>query len=86
MRRERVLQEADTMITMYNNQPDKATIRAVAKAIGVSKTTVHKDLREILPSLSSEKSDTVNKILSINKQERYVRGGIAHAKLVKLAK
>ncbi len=53
------------------------TVRACAKAFGISKSTVHKDvserLREYAPSLHRE----VRKLLDKNKEERHIRGGKA---------
>ena len=46
-----------------------ATVRQTAKQFGVSKSTVHKDVTERL--------ETINKTLDINKSERHIRGGLA---------
>ena len=55
----------------------KSTVRSTAAAFGISKSTVHKDisvrLARIDPALHSE----VEKILSLNKSERHIRGGNA---------
>ena len=42
---------------------NKATVRATAAAFGVSKSTVHKDLTEYLPKISSGLYAEVRKIL-----------------------
>lgn len=55
----------------------KATVRAAAKAFGVSKSTVHKDLTEKLPHISSGLYKEVKNILEKNKRERHIRGGMA---------
>lgn len=55
----------------------KATVRATAKAFGVSKSTVHKDLSERLPKLSPALYVRVKAILEENKRERHIRGGLA---------
>ena len=68
-----------------------STVRATAKAFGISKSTVHKDLTERLPELNSRLYAKVRKVLEKNKQERHIRGGLAtkhkyemqHAKSVK---
>ena len=56
---------------------NNATVRQTAKAFGISKSTVHKDVSDriavINPSLAAE----VRKILDINKSERHIRGGLA---------
>ncbi|MGN0595183.1 MAG: sporulation transcriptional regulator SpoIIID [Hominimerdicola sp.] len=55
----------------------KATVRATAKAFGISKSTVHKDLSERLPKISPELYKQVKEILEENKRERHIRGGLA---------
>ena len=55
----------------------KATVRAAAVAFGVSKSTVHKDLRERLPTVNPGLYRQVQVILDENKAERHIRGGIA---------
>lgn len=54
-----------------------STIRETAKHIGVSKSTTHKDLTERLPRINLALYEQVNNILEKNRQERYMRGGIA---------
>lgn len=54
-----------------------STIRATAKALAVSKSTVHKDLTERLPQLDSILHEKVRKVLDVNKEERAARGGVA---------
>jgi putative DeoR family transcriptional regulator (stage III sporulation protein D) len=56
---------------------NNCTVRAAAKKFGVSKSTVHKDMTERLPSLSESLFDEVRKILEENKAERHIRGGMA---------
>lgn len=55
----------------------KATVRAVAKRFGISKSTVHKDLSERLPALNHTLYEQVKAVLDQNKAERHIRGGIA---------
>ena len=55
----------------------KTTVRATAAEFGVSKSTVHKDLTEQLPKLSSALYSEVRKILEENKEQRHIRGGLA---------
>ena len=54
-----------------------ATVRAAARVLGVSKSTVHKDvtvrLKEISPALHKE----VMRVLMLNKAQRHIRGGEA---------
>lgn len=55
----------------------KATVRATAKAFGVSKSTVHKDLTQVLPMLSPSLFKKVKAVLEENKEQRHIRGGMA---------
>ncbi len=54
-----------------------ATVRACAEAFGVSKTTIHKDMRERLPELSPAMARQVDAVLNKNRAERHIRGGQA---------
>lgn len=54
-----------------------ATVRTTAKHFHVSKSTVHKDLTERLPTCNFELFKMVRKILDQNRDERHIRGGIA---------
>lgn len=53
------------------------TVRALAKATGYSKSTVHKDLTERLPNVDVSLSEEVAKILAYHKSVRHLRGGEA---------
>lgn len=53
------------------------TVRAVAEAFGVSKSTVHKDLTERLYQINPGLAKQVKAVLEINKAERHLRGGEA---------
>ena len=55
----------------------KATVRGAAKAFGISKSTVHKDVTERLKSISPSMALEVKKILEENKAEGHIRGGEA---------
>ena len=54
-----------------------ATVRACAEVFGVSKTTIHKDMRERLPELSPSMARRVDAVLRKNREERHIRGGQA---------
>ena len=54
-----------------------ATVREVAKLFGVSKSTVHKDLTDRLKVLSQPLYEIVKNVLSKNRSERHIRGGMA---------
>ena len=54
-----------------------ATVRQTACQFGISKSTVHKDVTEILRQVDSAMYIKVREILEVNKQERHLRGGEA---------
>lgn len=54
-----------------------ATVRACAERFGVSKTTIHKDMRERLPQIDSALAGRVDAVLRRNRAERHLRGGAA---------
>ena len=56
---------------------NKATIRQVAKAFDISKSTVHTDVTKKLKKIDTELYIEVSKILEQNKAQRHIRGGIA---------
>lgn len=67
----RVLQAAEHILDTG------ATVRACAEKFGVSKTTIHKDMRDRLPGLDEKLSARVDAVLRKNLQERHLRGGEA---------
>lgn len=54
-----------------------ATVRVCAEKFGVSKTTIHKDMRERLPKLDRTLAGRVDAVLKKNLEERHIRGGMA---------
>ena len=62
---------------------NRATVRAAAKKFGISKSTVHKDLQDRLPSLNQSLYAQVKEVLDENKAQRHIRGGIATRKKYK---
>lgn len=54
-----------------------ATVRMAAQKFGISKTTVHKDIRERLQNYSATLASEANEVLDENKAERAYRGGLA---------
>lgn len=58
----------------------KATVRQAAGVFGVSKSTVHKDMTERLPSINKQLAKKIKAILDFNKAERHLRGGEATRK------
>ena len=71
---ERVIDVADYLLKTG------CTIREVANAFCVSKSTAHKDLSERLPLIDKEKYAQVSAALDGNWAERYLRGGEATRK------
>lgn len=68
---ERVLKEAEYILR------NGATVRAAAKAFGVSKSTVHHDVTVKLRDLDEYLYEKVRKTLDVNLSERHIRGGLA---------
>ena len=56
---------------------NRSTVRAVAREFGISKSTVHKDVTQVLKSVDINLYERVKEILEINKKERHIRGGEA---------
>lgn len=56
---------------------NRATVRAVARVFGVSKSTVHKDVTQTLKNVDIDLYERAKDILEINKSERHIRGGEA---------
>jgi putative DeoR family transcriptional regulator (stage III sporulation protein D) len=67
--RRRVLYQAKVMLE------DKLTVREVAKIIGLSKSTIHKDLTEKLKLIDEDLFDEITNLLEYNKNIRHIRGG-----------
>lgn len=58
----------------------QATVREAARAFGVSKSTIHKDVTERLPRINPQLAAHVKQVLEFNKAERHIRGGEATRK------
>ena len=54
-----------------------ATVRTCAAQFGVSKTTIHKDMRQRLQRQSPGLAAEVGQVLDRNLRERHIRGGQA---------
>ncbi len=65
----RVLKEANYMIET------EKTIREIATIFGVSKSTVHKDLKERLWKIDTKMYSEVSSILQYHIDIRHIRGG-----------
>lgn len=67
----RVINEAKYMIET------KQTIRQIAKEFGVSKSTVHKDLKERLRNINYSLFKEVSTIVKNHLETRHIKGGQA---------
>lgn len=54
----------------------RETVRVLAKMTGYSKSTVHKDLTERLPTIHEGLADQVKEILAYHKAVRHIRGSV----------
>ena len=68
---ERVLQCAEYIVATG------CTVRACSAHFSVSKSTVHKDVSERLKYIDADLYEEVRKVLTVNLNERHIRGGIA---------
>lgn len=64
------------MLANYLIEND-ATVRAAANRFGISKSTVHKDVTQVLPRVNKALYQNVKQVLDKNKRERHLRGGEA---------
>ena len=55
----------------------RTTVRSVAKHFDISKSTVHKDITQVLKRVNRSLYYQTKEILEINKRERHIRGGEA---------
>ena len=62
---------------------NNATVRTAAKAFGVSKSTVHKDITQRLRRCNRALYAQVKRVLDTNKAQRHIRGGLATRKKYK---
>lgn len=58
----------------------RSTVRSVASEFGISKSTVHKDVTQILKKVNFELYKAAKEVLETNKMERHIRGGEATRK------
>ncbi len=56
---------------------NNATVRQAAKAFGVSKSTVHKDIVDRMEYINPSLASQARVVLEQNKAERHIRGGMA---------
>lgn len=72
----RYIEERAIEIAYYITEQN-ATVRQAAKAFGVSKSTVHKDITERLVQINPTLASQARVVLDTNKSERHIRGGLA---------
>lgn len=73
---ENSLEERAVQLARYMVEHN-ATVRQTATVFGISKSTVHKDLTERLPSINHALAEQARQVLDVNKAERHIRGGMA---------
>jgi len=56
---------------------NKSTVRETAKKFYISKSTVHKDIVERLPTFNRNLYLAAKRVLDENKAEKHLRGGLA---------
>ena len=56
---------------------NKSTVRTTAAYFGISKSTVHKDVTQVLIHVNKSMYLAVKEVLDQNKSERHLRGGEA---------
>ena len=66
--KQRVLEIAEIFLS------ERSTVREVAKKVGCSKSTVHKDLTERLPEINAQLFARVRELLEYNKSISHIRG------------
>lgn len=65
----RVLEEGEYILNTGK------TVREMASCFGISKSTIHKDLRERLLEIDCKMYEKVSKILQYHMEVRHIRGG-----------
>ena len=65
----RVIEEGKYMLSTGK------TVREMAKVFGISKSTIHKDLRERLLEVDKDMYNKVSNILQYHMDIRHIRGG-----------
>ena len=70
------VEERATLLGEYIIE-SRATVRLAAKKVGISQSTVHKDVSQRLRTLNPALYREVKEIMEHNKSERHLRGGLA---------
>lgn len=70
------MEERACLLAVYIIE-NNATVRSAAKEFGISKSTVHKDLQDRLPTFNRPLYLQAKVVLDENKAQRHIRGGLA---------
>lgn len=54
-----------------------ATVRMAAAVFGISKSTIHVHMTQVLPDINTVLYESVRTVMEKNKAERHLRGGVA---------
>lgn len=54
---------------------NQATVRKTSSILGMSKSTIYRDITFILPRVNKKLYEKVRYVLDANKAERHIRGG-----------
>lgn len=73
---ERVMEATNIIL----DNPDE-TVRSIAKNLGVSKSTIHKDLADRLPNIDPNAFEQVKAILEEHWNYKHIKGGEATRQL-----
>ena len=68
---EEIIKNADLFLS------EKSTLREVAKKLGMTYQTLHNRLTKNLLAIDAQKYEEVRKVLDSNREEMYIKGGMA---------
>lgn len=77
--RKRQLEKRALMVGKYISR-ECCTIRQASAALGIARSTLHKDIRDRLPFIDSSLYNVVDYILKDNKEEAPRRGGQSYSR------
>lgn len=72
--REQIKNEARWMLA------HKGTVRSTGKEFNIPKSTIHKHMTDVLPTIDPILAVQIFNLLGINKAEKHIRGGAATSK------
>lgn len=71
VKRQQIVNEANYIVETG------ATVRKAAEVFGISKTTIHVHMTQVLPDMNIVLYESVRVVMEKNKAERHLRGGTA---------